>query len=127
METPIKPEENQENGPKARTMKSEFIRLARKGFYLYHPPLQALIIYLGAAIIIGAGWGATITDVFMVGFYALTGFTLLSPVVNIFVPKWWRNTGLYILSLLLFWLLFELLLDLGGSRPGYIGEGGMIL
>ena len=92
------------------------------------PPVQALIIYIGAAIIIGIWRQATKTDVFMVAFWAISGFTFLSPLVNVFRPNWWRNTGLYIISLLVFWLLMDPLMAPASTRQGMsIGEGGIVM
>jgi hypothetical protein len=127
MENPINRENDNENEIGMITAKDDYIRIARKGFYLYLPPVQALVIYLGAALIIGVWQSATKTQVYEVAFYAITGLTLLSPIVNVFVEKWWRNTGLYILSLIIFWMMLEPLVEPAASRTGSgIGEGAII-
>lgn len=106
----------------------KFNQIAKKGIFLCLPPVQALIIYLVAAVIIGIWRQATKTDVFMVAFWAITGFTLLSPLVNAFRPNWWRNTGLYIISLLAFWFLLDPLMEPASTRQGTsIGEGAIVL
>ena len=101
--------------------------IQRKGFFLLFPPVQALIIYLTAALVIAVWGSATKTQVYEVAFYALTGFTLLSPAINIFLRKWWWNTGLYILSLVVFWIFLEALVEPSSSRSGTgIGEGAIV-
>ncbi len=72
-------------------------------FYLHSPLIQALIIFLWCDSLemfdpyLG-GWSIGILPIV---------FTVLSPIVNAFFPRWWLSTGLFILSWFL--LVFALI------------------
>ena len=107
-------------------LKSFWLHWKRKGFYLYLPPLQAILFLFGYLLLIQIWQSATRFQAEAALFYTVMIFSILSPVVNIFFTRWWRNSGLYILSLVGWALIMDRLLESVFDRPGE-GLGGASL
>ena len=108
--------------------KSIFTFLSSHKFYLHLPLIQALIFYLGCTIVIFLAPADTRGDhlVVLVA-YALTAFSILNPIINLFLARWWLNTGLFVLSW--FMLYYGLFQTVEFARPGTgeaLGAGAMI-
>ena len=94
--------------------------------YVLSPLAQALLVYLVSLILIllmpiGLDYG-------MLFLYAVififTGFSAISPIVNLFLPRWWLNTGLFIISwFLLFYGIMETMIWRFGGSTDMTGLG----
>lgn len=86
--------------------------------YLLSPLAQAILVYLVSAILI---WLMPVVNqdfgslLLYAVIFAFTGFSVLSPIINLFLPRWWLNTGLFLLS---WYLLFSGLLGTMTLRFG---------
>ncbi len=124
-EDPV-PETPENISPPKITTKDDLIKLSKKGFYLYLPPVLALFLIFGSLILISFWQSASRMQAEETMFWALMIFAILSPLINIFVPKWWRNTGLYVVTLIFWFLILDGLLESFSHRSGGgMGEAGL--
>jgi hypothetical protein len=122
MNTPDQSQEKHlDNQNRVRSIKEEFIRVAKKGFYLYLPPVQALILLI--AFLVYASFARSDSDLFGFIIVVTIAFAFLSPFSYLFVPRWWLNSGLYIGSLVAL-TIFGFAIGNSANLPGPdIGEG----
>lgn len=113
------------------TFKDDFHRLAKKGFYLYHPVVQAVIISIISAIKFSNAQAGLVTSIELFDFIfgILILYAILSPLAYLFFPNWWLNTTSFIIC---FVILNIVLIgeydDIEAALPGPgVGEGAMAL
>jgi len=74
--------------------------------YLLSPLAQAFIVYLASILLIlPMSNGLDISTLFLFAvIFMFTGFSAISPIVNLFLPRWWLNAILFVIS---WFLLFS--------------------
>jgi hypothetical protein len=95
--------------------------LINHNLYLHLPLVQALLFYLSCLALI---WLSPPDASFIIAILALTAFSILSTMVNLFLPRWWLNTGLFLLSwFLLYFGLFSAIESRIGESLGAAAIG----
>ena len=129
MDSQIKPENDKESQAGEITFKEKLSLITKHGFYLYLPPVQAVILYIICLISVPIAQKANSSQLDLWSFLmsVLILFSAVSPFTYLFAPKWWRNTLLYVASVIILNFLVCIVGQSGEEilqGPG-VGEAGM--